>query len=98
MSTKRNMTKARKQRSQIAQTFAALDNGQIAATNVLRTPPPCLGRVRVYNVLRRIPHLNQSGAENVLLKAKVWPLTTMDNLTNEERDRIISSLPPRVKG
>ena len=97
MSTRKNMAKARRQRSLIAKTFTALDNGQIAASDVLRAPPACLGRVRVYNVLRRIPHLNQDGAENVLRRAKVWPLKTMNNLTDEERARILRELPPRVK-
>lgn len=97
MSTKTRMAKARRARSEIARTFAALDNGQITATDVLRTPPACLGRVRVYNVLRRIPRLKQDGAEKVLRRAKVWPLTTMDNLTAEEKARVIRELPPRVK-
>jgi hypothetical protein len=88
---------ARKTRSLIAQTFSALENDQLSVTDVLRSPPPCLGRVRVYDVLRRIPHLNRKGAETVLKHAKVWPLITMDNLTSDERSKILTALPPRVR-
>lgn len=88
---------ARRGRTHIAQTFAALSNGQIDARSVLEAPPECLGRIRVYDVLRRLPHLNRDGAETVLRKAKVWPLTTMDNLTEAERKRVWLALPPRAK-
>jgi hypothetical protein len=89
--------KARRARTRIAQTFAALDNDQLSATDVLERPPDALGRIRVYDVLRRIPHLNRDGAENVCRRAKVWPLKRMDALTPEERQRLIIALPPRVK-
>lgn len=89
--------KARRVRSQIARTFAALENGRIGVRNVLEDPPACLGRIRIYDVLRRFPHLDRDGANHVCQKAKVWPLVTMDNLTEAERKRILIALPPRVK-
>lgn len=95
--TSKRLAKARRTRSRIAQQFAALENGQTNAVGVIRTPPPCLGRIRIYDVLRRLPKLDRDGAENVLQRAKVWPLTTMDNLTKEEKARILLALPPRVK-
>jgi hypothetical protein len=88
---------ARKGRSQIARTFTALENGKIGVRVVLETPPAHLGRIRVYDVLRRFPHLGRDGAETVCRRARVWPLTTMDNLTPEERERIWHALPPRAK-
>lgn len=95
--TAKRMSKARRARSQIAKTFSALDNGQLTITDVLRDPPACLGRIRIYNVLRRVPRLGGDGAENVIRRAKVWPLTTMDNLTRDERRTLLRELPPRVK-
>lgn len=95
--TAKRMAKARRARSQIAKTFDALRNEQLTITELLRDPPPCLGRVRIYNVLCKVPRLGGDGAENVIRRAKVWPLTTMDNLSLDERRTLIRELPPRVK-
>lgn len=88
---------ARKGRTQIAQTFDALSNGQLSYSDVLQNSPRCLERVRVFNVVRRLPHMGDDGAEKCLMKAKVWPLTRMRDLTEDERERIIAHLPPRAK-
>lgn len=95
--TAKRMAKARRARSQIAKTFDALRNGQLSPSDLLRDPPDCLGRTRIFNVLRRFPRLDQDGAENVCRRAKVWPLTTMDNLTPDDRRALLRELPPRVK-
>jgi hypothetical protein len=84
-------------RSQIAKTFAAIERHDITPSDVLHRSPACLKRVRVFDVVRRFPHLKGDGASNVLRNAKVWPLVRMGHLTDEERDRILSCLPPRVK-
>jgi hypothetical protein len=93
----RRLRKARRTRTANAEVFAALVNGQMGARVVLERPPASLGRVRIYDVLRRLPNLNRDGAETVLLRAKVWPLTVMSDLTEAERKRILIALPPRVK-
>jgi hypothetical protein len=93
----KRLKKARRTRTLIAQTFSALDNDQLTVTDVLRDPPRCLRKIRIYDVLRRIPHLNRDGAEKVLQLAKVWPLQTLGSLSPGERQRIISHLPPRVR-
>lgn len=95
--TEKRLKKARRTRSQIAKVFAALDNDRIGARELLESPPACLGRIRVYDVLRRLPHLERKGAEHVLSKAKVWPLRTMSSLTEAERRAILAQLPPRVR-
>lgn len=92
----KRLKKARHTRSLIAQTFDALRNDQVNVSDVLQRPPSCLARIRIYDVLRRIPHLSRDGAETVLRHSKVWPLKTMGNLTPEERQRILAHLPPRV--
>lgn len=97
MSNAKRLKKARRTRSLIAQTFASLENDQLTVTDVLRDPPVCLRRIRIYDVLRRIPKLNRDGAEKVLQHAKVWPLSCVGNLTPAEKARIISHLPPRVR-
>lgn len=93
----RKLNKARKTRTQIAQTFSALDNDQLSVTELIRNPPACLTRIRAYDVIRRIPHMHNAGAEHVLQHARVWPLRTMGDMTDEEKARIILALPPRVK-
>lgn len=77
--------------------FSALENGNVRVSDVLQDPPYCLRRIRAYDVLRRIPKLNRDGAETVLRRARVWPLTTMGALTIAERSRILHELPPRVR-
>lgn len=96
-SNSKRLKKARRTRSLIAQTFAALENDQLTVTDVLGDPPACLRRIRIYDVLRRLPHLNRDGAETVLQHAKVWPLATLGNLTPAEKGRIFAHLPPRVR-
>jgi hypothetical protein len=96
-STKR-LIKARATRSKISETFRMLENAHVTIDELLTSPPQCLTRIRVYDVLRRCPHLNRAGAEKVLRNAKVWPLTTWGNLTPDERQAIASHLPPRARG
>jgi hypothetical protein len=95
--TAKRMAKARRAKSQIEKTFDALRNGQLTVTELLQEPPACLGRVRIYNLLCKVPRLDKDGAENVIRRAKVWPLTTMSNLTRDERRALLRELPPRVK-
>lgn len=75
-----------------------LSDDQLDVTELLENSPACLNRVRVFNVIRRLPHMHDGGAEKVLIRAKVWPLTKMGDLAQDERERIIAHLPPRAKG
>jgi len=95
--SRKNIKKAQKTRSQIARVFEAVAHERVSATDVLRTPPSCLNRLLIYDVLRRMPSLGKDGAENVLKASRVWPLTRVGNLTPEEKSAIISHLPPRVR-
>jgi hypothetical protein len=97
MTTRKQIRKAQKTRSLIARTFDAIRNGVITPADVLHQTPACLGRVRVYDVVRRFPHLQGDGAENVLRHAKVWPLKRMSTLTEDERRAILAHLPPRAR-
>lgn len=97
MNTKQ-VKRAQRNRRLIAQTFARLTDDQLDVTEFLQNSPTCLNRVRVYDVVRRMPHMGGDGAEKVCRRAKVWPLTRMGNLTEDERERLIAALPPRAKG
>lgn len=88
---------ARKTKTRIGQTFRALENGQLNPADVIRHPPGCLAKIRVYDVLRRFPKLSRDGAEKVLRDEKVWPLRTMGDLTEPEKLRILHGLPLRVR-
>jgi len=88
---------ARKTRAQIAALFARLDNDEITVSELLKRRPACLERMSVYDVMRRFPGLDRSGAERVLRISKVWPLTKWADLTIEDREKILRNLPPRVK-
>jgi hypothetical protein len=97
VTTTKETRQAIRTRRKIARTFDAIQSHELNVSDVLHATPPCLRRLRVFDVVRRFPHLKGDGAENVLRKARVWPLTRMGNLTPEERDRILAHLPPRVK-
>lgn len=92
----KQIRQAQRTRRQIARVFIDMNDERLSPTDVLHASPACLQRVRVFDVVRRFPHLKGDGASNVLRKAKVWPLTRMGHLTDEERDRILTCLPPRV--
>jgi hypothetical protein len=94
----KRLRKARKTRSQISSDFAALRNGHITLRDVLEDPESTsLGRVVVYDVLRRSPHLGKAGAKKILLTSKVWPMDRLNDISKWDRDEILKCLPPRAK-
>lgn len=97
MSAQRRLKKARKQRSQNAATFRALENGQFTVEDALRTPTDALKRIRIYDLLRRTPKLGDVGAKKVLMKAEVWPLERIGNIELSKRQKVIEALPDRCR-
>jgi hypothetical protein len=97
MTRSKQIKQAQRTRRQIAQLFDALTNDHVNADEILRNVPGCLRRVRAFDVVRRFPHMGGDGANKVFQRAKVWPTTRLGNLTEEERERVIAALPPRVK-
>lgn len=77
----------------------ALRDARIELHDALASPGsfPGLSRVRVYDVLRRAPHLGNTGAKKILLTTKVWPLDRLGEVSQFDRDEIIKCLPPRAK-
>lgn len=88
---------AQRTRRQIAGTFERMSTYDVTAHEILHETPACLKRMRVYDVVRRFPHMGGDGASNVLKRAKVWPLTRMGQLNDEERVAILNELPPRAR-
>ena len=97
MSKTKQMRAAQKRRTQIARLFARMDTHELSPADVLNDVPDCLKRIRVFDVVRRFPHMGDDGASNVLRRAKVWPVTRMGHLSEDERERILASLPPRAR-
>lgn len=93
----KGLIQARKTRSQIARLFARVERDELSVTELLGRRPSCLERMSVYDVLRRLPGLDRTGAERVLRISKIWPLTKWADLTIEDREKILVNLPPRVK-
>lgn len=83
-------------RHRIALTFNALHEGRLSPEDVLESPPACLNRIRIYDVLRRFPHMGRDGADKLLRKAVIWPTTSLGELTLKERRAIVARLPDRV--
>lgn len=94
--TKR-LKRARDTRSEISRLFRLVENDHITTSQLLNSSPRCLQRISVFDVLRRIPHLDRAGAEKVLRLSKVWPLVRWGELTDEDRKTIYANLPPRAK-
>jgi hypothetical protein len=86
-------------RSRMGHDLNALRDARIDLRDALENPGSFLGlsRVRIYDVLRRAPHLGNTGAKKILLTAKVWPLTRLGELEVIERYEILRCLPPRAR-
>ena len=94
----RQLAKARRVRSSITDETRALKNDRITLQSVLEDPESfSLGRCRVFDVLRRAPHLGEKGAKKVLLEAKVWPLDRLRDVPLFDREEILKCLPPRAR-
>lgn len=97
MNAQRRLKQARKTRRQIASLFRDLNDGQETLQHILEDPPRCLNSVRIFDLLRRAPHLGEAGANKCLRTARVWPTIRIGNLTQEQREQILEHLPPRAK-
>lgn len=96
MTPESRISQAGRNRRLIALTFVALRDHKLTPAELLESPPSCLKRIRVYDVLRRFPHMGRDGADKLLRKTKIWPTTPLGKLTDEERRTLIAHLPPRV--
>lgn len=72
-------------------------DGALTLEEILEDPPDAIGRMRVFDVLRRAHWMSDEGADRLLRRARVWPLMTVDDLGTEQRRQLISELPPRAR-
>jgi len=99
MSSKsKRLANARKQKRLTKVHLDMLKAGEITLVGILQSDANVLSRSRLWTVMLCTPHLAEKGAKKVLLHAKVWPETRLGDLTDEEKERIIQHLPPRLKG
>ena len=96
MSARRNLKAARKRRHKIASELNALSSGRVTLIEILEAPSASLGRVRVFDVLRRTPKLGEAGAKKICQRAEVWPTDRLVAVPLVKRRKMIELLPERV--
>lgn len=94
---KKNLARARRVRSGMATEFKRLREGEVLLLDLLESPEGPLTHARIWDVLRKAPHLSDMGSKRILLIAKVWPLTKLGELEPVEIEEIIRCLPPRAR-
>lgn len=88
---------ARKQRAQAGKMLHEVEKGKHSVREVLRLNPRSMRSVRLWTLLCKAPNFGEKGVKKSLEAANVWPTTRLGKLSQEERSRVIASLPPRVK-
>jgi hypothetical protein len=96
MSRTKRLKNARKKRTQASRVLAHLEAGEVTIETLL-SAPDYIGHVRLFTLMKRTPGLGEAGIKKCLFKAKVYPMTRVDELTDTEISRVIHYLPPRVK-
>lgn len=88
---------ARKRKRKRAVALAAVATGRLPLRDALRDGHRGLGTCPVWRLLLTAPGLGSTGVRNTLERAKVWPLLTLDELTELQRQAILDELPRRIK-
>jgi hypothetical protein len=96
MSRTKRLRNARKKRTQASKVLAHLESGEVTLERLLDSPDH-IGHVRLFTVMKRTPGLGEAGIKKCLFKAKVYPMTRLDELTESEISRVLHHLPPRVQ-
>lgn len=96
-SKQKRLAMGRKTRAQAGKKLKAVEDGEESVREVLLKNPRSMRSVRLWTLLCKAPHFGEKGVKRVLEKAEVWPTTRLGNLTQDERERVVSVLPPRVK-
>lgn len=97
MSKTRRLKEARAQRRAIASVFDALRNGRVTLEHVLESPPACLRKVTINQVMIHAPGLGPEGIKKCLKRADVWPEDRIGNIPQGDRIRVAECLPPRAR-
>lgn len=89
--------KARLVRSLRAQALEDLQEGTLLFRDALLKPPACLRGASLYLVLISTKGSGPSTARKVCTEAKVWPLVPVGNMAPSAKQRVLESLPERIK-
>jgi hypothetical protein len=96
-SRNKRLARARKKRQAAARQLGLLESGSISLRQMLESPQPCMGPVRLWTVMKRTPKMGEAGIKRTLQRAQVWPETKLEDLTPQEVQRVLASLPPRAQ-
>lgn len=96
MSRNTDTTQARATRRLRATELGRVERGVYPVRELLRTPPGPLDGVDLYDVLLRVSNLGRRGIQITCERAQVWPHIKMQDLLEDEVERLIDSLPERV--
>lgn len=88
---------ARKRKKQAGAMLDQIKEGERSVREVLLKNPVSMRSVRLWTLLCKAPHFGEKGVKKSLEMANVWPTTRLGNLNQEERERVVASLPSRVK-
>lgn len=87
---------ARLVRQARAEILGTLRDGSRSLRETLRSPPACLKRCTVYEVIIASHNMGPTGTAKVLEICGVSPITTMEDCPDYIRGRIINQLPKRA--
>lgn len=90
-------TRAHRTRAERADILQGLEQGTVYIVDLIYDPDPCVQAADLYPVLLRVPGLGRSGIKQACQRARVWPHEKLEGLTEDEKLRLVTCLPARVK-
>lgn len=79
-------------RSERARLKERLRAGELAITDVLADPPPCVHTAKVLDLLLAVPKYGRVKANKVLERCRVSPSKTVNGLTPRQRKELLEVL------
>jgi len=79
-------------RSERARLKDRLRTGELAITNVLQDPPPCVHTAKVLDLLLAVPKFGRVKANRLLERCRVSPAKTVNGLTPRQRKELLDML------
>lgn len=95
--TAESLVKAKEVRRERQAALRRLRDREVTLEETLRDPPEILLGADVYDICTATPRFARAGIRRLFTKAKVWPHKRLGDLTDEERKRLIKTLPLRVR-
>ena len=79
-------------RSERARLKEALRNGDVAITEVLSDPPPCVATAKVLDLVLAVPKYGRVKANKLLERCRVSSSKTVNGLTPRQRKELLDML------